>query len=327
MAMGKSKPEPSFLYSRQANAGSKKFEVIVGYGEKVPWKMIDTPPSLLGAVDAKLKDEADKLAASLPIQNTAVQGSRTDGFEIVDAETGQVANWGPWLPIFLPKEKALPKPGCEFYVHDGDLYLVQTDTNGRLLAISLVPVGGLWWIAILLGFAFLSGSLIAHALSRRFLRSYFALRGIRLPTLEEALRNGEGQNIEFKRGLSDDETKSGESETDLLKSIAAFANTNDGVIFIGIDDLGHVRGLGLSFKQRDRLEQKIRQLIRNRVNPAPPIQVTFEDVRGLVIAKISVPRGEGPGYMIGGVIHVRHGSSDVQAQSDDLKRLFDDYAS
>ena len=93
------------------------------------------------------------------------------------------------------------------------------------------------------------------------------------------------------------------------------------MIFIGIDDAGHVRGLDLDFTHKDRLERKIRQLLRNRIKPTPHIHITFEDVRNLVVAKIIVARGEAPAYMMAGVIYVRYGSSDVQAQPDDLKRL------
>jgi len=78
--------------------------------------------------------------------------------------------------------------------------------------------------------------------------------------------SGEGQNVEFKRGISDDANRTGPVEDELLKSVAAFANTNDGVILIGIDDAGHVKGLALDFKQRDKLEQKIHQLIRPAID-------------------------------------------------------------
>jgi hypothetical protein len=314
------------LYSREAIVGNRSYEIIVGYAETAPWKMIDTPHSQIGIVDAKLQSEADKIAAAFVTERAALRGTRADGFEVVDANTGQVEEWGPWLPIFLPRNTRLPTPGRAFYVYDGDLYVVQTDTNGRLLAVSLVSVGGLWWLAVLAGFTFLCTTVIASLLSRRFLRSYFALKGMQLPNLEDAQRRGEGQNIEFKRGLSEDETRGSHAEDELLKSIVSFANTNDGVIFVGIDDDGHIKGLELDFKQKDRFEQKIRQLVRNRVKPMPPVEVAFLDVRGFVIAKISVARGDAPAYMIGGAIYVRSGSSDVQAQPEDLKRLVTEYA-
>jgi integrase len=46
-----------------------------------------------------------------------------------------------------------------------------------------------------------------------------------VPVLEEALHTGEGQRVEFKRGLSEDPARLRNAEEELLKSIAAFANT------------------------------------------------------------------------------------------------------
>ncbi len=321
------------LYSQQVSVDGRKFEIIVGYAEKAPWKMVDLPHSVIPTVDATLKREAGKIATALAGSKSGFQGRRkvpsanADGFEVVDAGTQQVLSWGPWLPIFLPKRISLPTSGHQFYVEEDELYVAQTDTDGRLLALSLVPVANLRWLGAIVAFAFLSTSLISAALSLRFLRTYFALMGVRVPRLEEALRSGEGQSIEFKRGLSRDEQKTGGVEEELLKSVAAFANTNDGVIFIGVDDSGHVKGLKLDYMQRDRLEQKIRQLVRNRIRPAPAIQVGFEDLRGLIVVGVTVPRGEAPAHMMGGVVYVRDGSSDIQAQPEDLLRLFTEYAS
>jgi len=314
------------LYSQATNVSNKKFEIIVGYAEKAPWKMIDSPQSLIGIVDPRLKREAEKIAAGLQTGRADFHGVRADGFEVVNAETQQVVDWGPYLPILLPKDAHLPAPGSRPYFYDGHLYLVQTDTDGRLYAISLVSVGAFRWLAILAGFAFLSTTAIARSLSRRFLRDYFALRGVRTPTLEEAVRQGEGQNVEFKRGLFDANAKASKSADELAESIAAFANTNDGVIFLGVDDNGHVKGLPLDFKQKDRLEQKIHQLVRNHIKPIPPMQVAFEDLRGLLIAKITIARGDAPVYMMNGRIYIRSGSSDVPAQPEDMERLVAEYA-
>jgi hypothetical protein len=322
------------LYSRAVLAHSRKnLEIIVGYAVKAPWKAITTPDSLIADVDATLKREVDKIAGRLsePIEPTTEArlsrgGFSADGFQVVDPNTKKVVEQGWWVPAFLPGGTSLPAPGIQLYTYKGSLYVAQTDTNGRILATSFVQVGGLWWIACSCVVGFLCASAIARSLSRRFLRNYFAVTGVRVPNLEEARRSGEGQSVEFKRGLSDDENRTGSVEDELLKSIAAFANTNDGLVLVGIDDAGHVKGIGLDFKQKDRLERKIHQLVRNRIRPAPPVQVTFEDVRGLVIAKIVVARGEAPAYMIGGTIYVRCGSSDVQAQPEDVLRLVSQHA-
>jgi hypothetical protein len=314
------------LYSRAvATNVNTSLEVIVGYAVKAPWKSIETPDSLLGNVDGALRRNADRIAGGMSFAKAANRPLRSefsaDGFQVVDPNTKRVVEQGPWLPAFLPKSVPLPSPGLKFYMYEGDLYAAETDTNGRLLATTFTQIGGLGWIVCSCAMGFLCSSYTTHALSRRYLRNYFAVTGMQVPSLEEARRCGEGQSVEFKRGLSSDENKGGNVEDELLKSIVAFANTNDGVIFIGIDDAGHVKGLDLDFTQKDRLERKIRQLIRNRIKPIPPIQITFEDVRGLVIAKIAVASGEAPAYMIGGTLYVRHGSSDVQAQPEDVVRL------
>jgi hypothetical protein len=318
------------LYSRPANVGDRIVEIMIGCVLKAPWKMLATPQSLIVGLDAKLKQEADKVAMNPRTQKAPSRwprlGLSADGLVIVDAATKHVELWGPWVPGFLPSDTNLPTAGYSPYVHEGELYIVVTDIQGRLLATSLAPIGSVWWLAGLCGVAFLCMSILTRTISRRFLRNYFALAGTRVPTLEEALRSGEGQSVEFKRGFPDDTMKRGSVEDDLMRSIAAFANTNDGVVFIGVDDAGHVKGLELDFQQRDHFERRIRQLVRSRIKPTPPIQLAFEDVRGLTVAKITVARGEAPVYMIGGVIYLRYGSADVQAQPEDLRRLAAEFA-
>jgi hypothetical protein len=39
-----------------------------------------------------------------------------------------------------------------------------------------------------------------------------------------------------------------------------------------------------------------------------------------------VAQGEAPAYLMGGVIYIRCGSSDVQAQPEDLNTLITEYA-
>jgi hypothetical protein len=286
------------LYSRRATVGAKDLEIIVGYAMKAAWKAIETPQSLLPDVDAVLARDLDRTIASVSMSASSVRSSRnnfsSDGFQVVDRRTNAVVQWGPWVPSFFPKGVPLPAEGIHLYVRNGTVYIAQTDTDrrGRLLTTSYVEVSDFGWMiaSATVGFGF--AIFAARALSRRFLRAYFAFTGVRVPTLEEACRMGEGQNVEFKRGLSDDESRSGGAEDELLKTIAAFANTNDGVIFIGVDDAGHIKGLPLDFKQKDRLEQKIRQLVRNRIRPTTFVQFGFEDVAGLLVARVVVGRGE-----------------------------------
>jgi len=318
------------LYSHRATTKDVHLEIVIGYAIKTPWKIVETPASLLDSVDAALKREADKLGSNFAAQGSVASGSRlglsSDGFVIVDARTGHIQLAGPWLPAFLPGNSSLPKAGYRLYVRDNNLYLLVTERQGRLLAASLAKLGGISWLLTLCAAAFLGMTALARALSRRYLRNYFALSGIQVPTIDGALKTGEGQQVEFKRGLSDEVARSGSIDTELLKSIAAFANTNDGVILVGIDDTGHVRGLDLDFKRKDALERRIHQLARTRIKPAPPLEVVFEEIRGMTVGRISVARGEKPLYTLDNVVYLRRGSSDVQAQPDEIISLVTQFA-
>lgn len=322
------------LYSREVTADDKTYAIMIGYAERAPWKMLDTAPSERPVLDRKLVSESEKIADA--VRNTKgkrshigriLQRISADGYEVADATTGAVVTWGPWLPILLPQGIQLPQVGPRFYVGDQKLYVVQTDTDGRLLATSLFAVGNVWVLLLLPVGAFVVGLFITRGLSRKFLRNYFAFTDFQVLSVEEACRRGEGKNIEFKKNLSDDPDRKTSAEDELLKTIAAFANTNDGIIYIGIDDSAHIRGLGLDYNGRDRLERKIRQLVRNRINPTPPVQITFEEIRGLVIAMIAVACGNAPVYLLDGVVYVRYGSSDVQARAEDLLALVAAHAS
>jgi hypothetical protein len=318
------------LYSHELTTKGEDLDIVIGYAIQTPWKILETPAALLGEVDAALKYEADELVSNFAAQGSVATGPRpelsSDGFVIVDAKTGRLRLAGPWLPAFLPANARLPSAGYRLYARDNNLYLLVTERRGRLLAASLVKLGGIWWLLILCAAAFLGMAFLARALSGRYLRRYFALLGIEVPTVQEALRTGEGQRVEFKRGFSDEVGKSGTVDTELLRSIAAFANTNDGAILIGIDDAGHVKGLDLDHKGRDAWERRIHQLVRARIKLTPPTQVAFEELRGMLIGKISVARGEAPVYMLDGVVYLRQGSSDVQAQPDDSISLVAEFA-
>jgi hypothetical protein len=317
------------LYSVGADSVGLSAEIIVGYAQKAPWRILTASASEVHNVDTELKREAGMMAANLSATLRGVGSSQrliADGFAVVNAQTGKIMRFGPWVPMFLAKDAKLPVSGRSLRVDDEELYAVQVDDNGRFTTVSLAPLGDIRWFGVLATIVFILTAVIARGLSLRFLRNYFAVMSVRVPSLDEACQSGEGQKIEFKRGLSEDGTKNSISDTELLRSIAAFANTNDGVIFMGVDDTGKIKGLGFDFRQKDRFEQKIRQLARTRIKPNPPIEISFTEPRGIVVARIVVARGEAPAYLLNGVVYVRLGSSDVQAQPEDLTRLFSVFA-
>jgi hypothetical protein len=314
------------LYSRRANVENRPVEVFVAYALQASWKFLDTPASLISEVDRKLREQAEHIVATIPQQ--ATPRSPLDGYVVVDATTGAIRTWGGWPPVFLPASIRLPEPGWRSWlprVNGSQICFVETDANERLVAMSAVVIGPLWTAAAIVAGAFAAGILFGRWVGKRFLRNYLAFVDVRMPTTDEALRRGEDQTIEFKRGLSDDSGKWGGPENELLESIAAFANTNDGLILIGVDDEGNVRGLPAAYKERDRLKLKVDQMIRSRIRPRPPSHFVFEEVGGNNVGKITVVRGDAPAYLLNGVVYIRHGSSDVRAQPEDLAKLFAEY--
>ena len=96
---------------------------------------------------------------------------------------------------------------------------------------------------------------------------------------------------------------------------------------VGLDDGGRVEGLNLDFKKRDQLERKTRQLVRNRIGTTPPVQVAaFQEANGINLACVTVDRVKASAYLLSGVIYRRFGSSDVQAQPEELEALVAPYA-
>lgn len=323
------------LYSRQARLDGRPVDILIGYAEDAPWKILKATAEQIPEVDKRLTDEASKIAgivgrataSDFPLARNGPRIS-ADGFAITDAQSGAVLEWHEWVPMFLPNSKPIPSSPLGLYLGgNGDCFVVLTNRASRVVAVNLVAVGNLWLYLVFGILIVFFATLVVRALSRRFLRNYFAFSQVKFVNLEEALIQGEGPHVEFKRGISADEHPGGSVDEELLKTIAAFANSGNGVIFIGVDNSANVTGLKLTVQQRDRLEQKIWQLVRNQIKPTPPIQITFNDIDGVTVVSIAVIHGEEPAYLLKGVIYMRRGSSDVQAQPEDIHKLIAEYAS
>jgi hypothetical protein len=318
------------LRSAIRQAGSRQVAVMVGYAEKASWKMaLPGPPN--GIVDQELENQLKGIAGALRENNGQVELSRTarskinaDGYEIVDLSNDEILDWGYWIPVYLPRDRPLPRDGTSLYRDRGDLYLVRTDANDRVLAVSTELIGDVRLLATLAGLLFLVSALVAYVCANTLLRKYLLLLRVRPHTLDEALKQGEGPSIEFKRSIS---FEIANSIDEVLRTVTAFANTRDGTMFIGVEDDGKIKGIDVRVpKEKDHLSQRIHQLVRQRIKPSPLAQVDFTDARGFVICRVFVPRGDEPLYFFEGVIYVRDGSSDLKAHAEIVKKLLAEYA-
>lgn len=117
----------------------------------------------------------------------------------------------------------------------------------------------------------------------------------------------ENAHTEFKREYIDD----------IKKSIIAFANTNGGTVYIGIDDDGTIIGVDIL----DETMLKVSNSIRDSINPDVTLFVSYhiEKFQNKNIIKVDIQKGTAcPYYLTGkGIrpegVYVRHGASTVPA--------------
>lgn len=122
----------------------------------------------------------------------------------------------------------------------------------------------------------------------------------------------ETENIEFKVMATDE----------LYKELIAFANTEGGTIYIGIDDMGNVVGL----ENVDETYTKITNGIRDAILPDVTIFVKYT-LRDDKVIKITVGEGSAKPYFLKskGIkpsgVYIRQGTSSVQATYEQIRAM------
>lgn len=153
-------------------------------------------------------------------------------------------------------------------------------------------------ILITLSLNFLAFLIYYFQYSRRF---YFYHH------LQEIIKGGEGKNLEFKSSLRFDyqENKLNKNlEGVILKSLAAFNNTDGGLLIIGIDDQGKILGLKPDYQtvkkhDKDGFELHLRELISQSYGEhfaARRIEIMFPVINKQEICLIKVKKGKTPIY-------------------------------
>ena len=157
------------------------------------------------------------------------------------------------------------------------------------------------------------------AIERRFDAvgiEYRPLLGPDEAMIAEALRRGEGQDVEFKQA------KPGNNK--LARKIAAFATSNAGRIFLGITDEGRVVGLRncQGSKERDDLRNDIDNICSNNVRPPITAGIEFVEWDGMTVCAISVPKGLASIYYVNNVPYVRRGSQSRPADPAEVEAIY-----
>jgi predicted HTH transcriptional regulator len=132
--------------------------------------------------------------------------------------------------------------------------------------------------------------------------------------LRAAILDGEGREVEFKRGLPNDQK--------IARSLCAFANTRGGLLFIGVGDRGELEGA----PHPEATAKKLALISLRQIVPpiAPRIEVVSLDGTQLVVAHVAASRSRPHAVLRSDAapeVVVRSGSSNRSASRPTLAAL------
>ncbi len=154
--------------------------------------------------------------------------------------------------------------------------------------------------------------------------------------LLDQIHQGEGVSLEFKEWLPT--RKDEKKRHELLQTVVAFANTKGGVILVGIDDHGEIKGVERSLQKEygeklggdiaqllNAYQKDLRHAVSDEVNP--DIELRFEklDYGDQIVLAIYVSQGATPPYHIlrSNDIYVRRGANNMKPTPDELRHLLE----
>lgn len=157
-------------------------------------------------------------------------------------------------------------------------------------------------------------------------------------TLDQQIAEGESDGLEFKSTLRWDlveQIVNKKLEDVVLKSVAAFANSQGGTLLIGVNDEGEIVGLehdyaALGGVDRDKFELHLRNLLNQEFGPgfvAAAVRVSFaeisdEDICRVVVLPASDPvivKVKSKDGLVTEKFYVRSGNSSQEIPLSELK--------
>lgn len=123
-------------------------------------------------------------------------------------------------------------------------------------------------------------------------------------TLEELIREGESSELELKSSIRwsyQEEKINAHLEVVIMRTIAAFANAEGGILIIGANDDTEIIGLERDYSSlngdKDKFEIHLRNLINtyfNKVFAATNLGITFPEINGIEICRIDIKKSKDP---------------------------------
>lgn len=125
--------------------------------------------------------------------------------------------------------------------------------------------------------------------------------------LKEIISSGENEDIEFKESFH--------SAQEIAKVICAFANTNGGIILLGVKNNKSVVGLK---ENLDKVQQKLSAAIQT-IHPTPNTSISVNKIEGKnIISAVTQKTDTGGFYTFQGLIYVRLGSTNKKLEAPEM---------
>jgi hypothetical protein len=159
-------------------------------------------------------------------------------------------------------------------------------------------------------------------------------------TIEDYIKAGEGESVEFKGSLRWDfkqEAVNKALEKVVARTIAAFMNSKGGTLILGVSDEGKALGLEADFKtfqhrpDADGWEQHFRNVLNNYLSKeiAALVGLSFTQFQGKPVAVVRAERSLKPIFLTDGPaseFHIRSGNTtqmlDVKGAAEYIKQHF-----
>lgn len=129
----------------------------------------------------------------------------------------------------------------------------------------------------------------------------------------------EGPNIvqEFHENYS----KRGGYLDAIIADVGAFANTNGGTLYIGVSEDPHKATVGIGGSP-NRVINHLLTAIEDSIVPALQVNVDIQETQGVKVARITVPRGDDPPYVVDeSKIYIRSEAETTLAVRDEIVEL------
>ncbi|KKN52051.1 hypothetical protein LCGC14_0616590 [marine sediment metagenome] len=143
---------------------------------------------------------------------------------------------------------------------------------------------------------------------------------------------GESATLEFKSTLQWDVVRNcinKDLRHSVIKTIAAFLNSNGGILIIGVEDDGKVKGLEKDLKtlrnSKDRFEQLLNTLMSDYIGPeySSFIRIRFENIDGNKICVVKADKAQEPAFLKGArgkEFHIRVGNTTHMLDPEETVR-------